>query len=94
MSRKYAVSFPVSTRLSPSVVYVSTSNADPGKFSASVLHSTGSSGSFESPEGISKAFDLHQGERTFNTEKDALDWACEWLNHESGCSVSINEIKQ
>jgi hypothetical protein len=94
MSRKFAVCFPISTRLSPSIVYVSTSNADPGNFSASVLHSTGSSGCFESPEGISMAFDLHQGETTFNTMKDALDWAREWLNHESGCSVSINEIKQ
>jgi hypothetical protein len=91
MSRKFAVNFSALTNLSPSVVYVSPSDAYPGKFSVAVLHPISASGSFDSSEGICRDFDLHQG--LLDTEQEALDWAINWLNSRSGCSASINEIE-
>jgi hypothetical protein len=90
MSRKFAVRFSAPTNLSPSVVYVCPSDAYLGKFSVAVLHPIRASGSFDSPEGICKGFDLRQ--ELLNTEQEALDWATRWLNSKSGCSVLMNEI--
>jgi hypothetical protein len=90
MSRKFAVKFSAPTNLSPSVVYLSPSDAYPGMFSVAVLHPIGTSGSLDSPEGICKVFDLHQG--LLSTEQEALSWAIQWLNEKSGFSASIDEI--
>ena len=92
MSRKFAVKFSEKTNLSPSVVYVSPSDAYPEKFSVAVLHQIRSSGSFDSPEGICNSFDLHQG--LLSTQQQALEWAIEWLNSKSGCLASLNEITE
>ena len=92
MSRKFAVNFSSPTNLSPSVVYVSPSDSYRGKFSVAVLHPIRASGSFDSPEGLCRVFDLHQ--ELLNTEQEALDWAIKWLNSKSGCTASINEIKE
>ena len=90
MSRKFAVQFSEPTNLSPSVVYVSPSDANPGNFSVAVLHKIRASGSFDSPEGICNSFDLHQG--LLSTEQQALEWVIKWLNSKSGCLASLNEI--
>jgi hypothetical protein len=91
MARKYVVSFSAPTSLSPCVVYVSQSSAYPDKFSVAVLHPVGSVGSFDSPEGICRSFDLHQG--LLDIEQEALDWAIKWLELKSGCSATLKEMK-
>lgn len=90
MSRKFAVQFSEPTNLSPSVVYVSPSDANPGNFSVAVIHQIRASGSFDSPEGICNSFDLRQG--LLSTEQQALEWAIKWLNAKSGCLTSPKEI--
>ena len=89
MARKFTVHFSKQTNLSPSVVFVSK-NETSGKFSASVLHANSSIGSFDSPEGICKHFDLHNiGE--LNSEEDAIDRATTWLNSNSLCLATLIE---
>lgn len=92
MTRKFDVTFSAPTKLSPSYVYVSPSDAYPGKFAVGVLHPISSAGSFQSSAGITRTFDLRQN--LVNSEADAITWASQWLHQQSGCSASLNEVTE
>lgn len=92
MTRKFDVTFSAPTKLSPSYVYVSPANDYPDKFSVGVLHPISTVGSFRSPAGITRTFDLRQN--LVSSEADALAWASQWLDQQSGCSASLNEVTE
>lgn len=92
MTRKFDVAFSAATKLSPSFVYVSSSDAYPDKFAVGILHPVSVAGSFQSSAGISRTFDLRQN--LFDSEADAIAWASQWLDQKSGCATSLNEVME
>ena len=89
MAKKFEVSFFPSTTLSPSVVYVSSSDGYPNHFLVGILYQASSTGTFNSADGIVRNFDFNQN--LFGSEQEAINWAKTWLAEKSGCTVSLKE---
>ncbi len=90
MARKFEVTFSKATHLKPSMVYVSPSPEDPGQFNVGVLHCTSKSGAPQPESTRVRAFDLKQN--LLSSEQDAIAWAQQWLESQSGGEVTLNEV--
>lgn len=90
MAQKYDVTFSSPTKLSPSYVYVSPSEAYPGRFSAGILYPISVFGEFQSPAGLTKVFDLEQ--HLVGSEEQALQWARQWLSERSATNASLVKV--
>lgn len=88
--KKFDVSFPAPTSLDPSFVFVSPSEGYPGHFSVGVLYPRSKVGTFNSPAGISRTFDLKQ--YLCPTEADAIAWATTWLSAQAQLTATLTPI--